>query len=175
MNVMPRTKRKAHDGRRHRVRGYSLFEVLIALFVLAVGLLGLGLMQTLAVGAGRGGYLRTQAAIAAHDIVERMRLNTQGIADGLYNDITPLGPSESAPAPCGPCSAEQIRDWDRYQWGMLVLNTLPNGSSRVTSSNSKDFTVIVEWDDVANAGDPGLSAAERQTLIRQQLVLNVSL
>lgn len=55
--------------------GFTLIEVLVAVLVLAVGLLGLAGLQTMGLRATTGSYVRTQAIAVAQELAERMRLN----------------------------------------------------------------------------------------------------
>ncbi|HLE93281.1 MAG TPA: type IV pilus modification protein PilV, partial [Sulfuricaulis sp.] len=57
-------------------RGFSLIEVLVALLVLSIGLLGLAALQTTSLQYNTGSYFRTQATFLAYDIIDRMRANT---------------------------------------------------------------------------------------------------
>jgi len=54
-------------------RGSTLIEVLIALLVLSVGLLGMAGLQTLAMRSSHDAYLRTQATMLAVDMVEGLK------------------------------------------------------------------------------------------------------
>jgi type IV pilus assembly protein PilV len=155
-------------------RGFSLLEVLVALVVLSIGLLGVATMQTLALTSGQGGYLRTQAVFQAYDIMDRMRSNSIGVTTGLYNAI-PDTPG-SQPAACAPaCTPTQIRDQDRFEWNTANQNLLPNGRGTVTSADGLTFTIDVLWDDRSNQGDATLSQAARAALVAQQFTMTVTL
>ncbi len=69
---IPLGKNKRWNQRQY---GFSLLEVLIALLVLSIGLLGLAGLQTLGLKFNMQSYQRTQAALLAYDIVDRMRAN----------------------------------------------------------------------------------------------------
>ena len=56
-------------------RGTTLIEVLIALIVLSIGLLGLALLQVTSVQSNHSAYYRSQATVLAHDLADRMRAN----------------------------------------------------------------------------------------------------
>ena len=58
-----------------RQHGFSLLEVLIALLVLAIGLLGLATLQTVGLKFNQESYLRSQAVLIAYDIIDRIRSN----------------------------------------------------------------------------------------------------
>lgn len=59
----------------HQQTGFSLVEVLVAMLVLAIGLLGLAALQTQGVRFNHDAYVRTNATTLAYDIVDKMRLN----------------------------------------------------------------------------------------------------
>lgn len=70
--------------RRHD-RGFTLLEVMIALLVLSIGLLGLAALQTTALRTGQAADMYTRAVLAVTDMSERMRANPAGVAAGHYD------------------------------------------------------------------------------------------
>lgn len=64
--------RRADSGRnaRGRTQGFTLVEVMIALVILAFGLLAMAAMQLTAMSGGRAGRHSTQAAVVARDQME---------------------------------------------------------------------------------------------------------
>ncbi len=67
--------RNAARSARSRAAGFSMIEVLIALLVLAFGLLGFALMQTLNLRYTQSANTRTQATNLAFDMLDQMRSN----------------------------------------------------------------------------------------------------
>jgi type IV pilus assembly protein PilV len=65
--------------------GFTLLEVLVALFVLAIGLLGLAMLQTTGLRFNTNSYSRSQATYVAYDIIDRMRANKAGFTNGDYD------------------------------------------------------------------------------------------
>jgi len=55
--------------------GFTLIEILIAVLILAVGLLGFAALQISAVSAGQESYFRSQALIIAESLADRIRAN----------------------------------------------------------------------------------------------------
>ncbi len=55
--------------------GFTLIEVLIAMLVLAVGLLGLAGLQATSLRNNQSAYNRSQATQLAYDLADRMRAN----------------------------------------------------------------------------------------------------
>jgi len=74
---MPNTL-SSHERRQN---GFSLIEVLVAMLVLASGLLGLAALQTQGVRFNHDAYVRTNATNLATDIVDKMRLNRTQLID----------------------------------------------------------------------------------------------
>lgn len=74
MSVIRRSPATGGSGRR-RAGGFSLIEVLIALIVLALGLLGFALLQTMNLRYTQSANYRTQATHLAYDLLDQMRAN----------------------------------------------------------------------------------------------------
>ena len=55
--------------------GFTLVEVLVTVIVVAIGLLGLAGVQLAGMRSNHSAYLRTQATIAAYDLIDRMRMD----------------------------------------------------------------------------------------------------
>lgn len=121
-----------------RQAGLGMIEVLVALVLLSVGLLGLAGLQATAMRVGLGSVQRSQAAQLAQDIIERMRANVANA--GAYN--LALG---DAPPSCAGLAACDLRDW------RLRLQVLPAGTGEV-KVNGSQAVVIVQWDDSRGAG-----------------------
>ncbi|MFT7457709.1 MAG: type IV pilus assembly protein PilV [Planctomycetota bacterium] len=60
--------------------GFSMIEILIALFVTLIGLLGIGALQAKAQQAEFESYQRAQALVILSDIVDRVNINRSTIA-----------------------------------------------------------------------------------------------
>jgi len=67
--------------------GFTLVEVLVALFVVALGIAGAAALQTLAVRAGRDAAHLSDATRLARSLAERMRANPRALA--LSDDANP--------------------------------------------------------------------------------------
>ncbi|MBF0446681.1 MAG: type IV pilus modification protein PilV [Magnetococcales bacterium] len=73
--------------------GFSLLEILIALLILSVGLLGLGTLQLASLRTGQEAYFRDQATAIAQELAERLHVNPTGAANQSYD----LSKRSSAP------------------------------------------------------------------------------
>lgn len=114
--------------------GFSLIEVLVALFVLSIGLLGLAALQTTGLKFNQQSYQRTQAVIQAYDIIDRMRHNTIGRNGGSYNTVT-LGdkPSVSGINCTGStgCVPADLATFDINQWNTANERLLSQGRGAI--------------------------------------------
>lgn len=76
--------------------GFSMIEVLIALVVLAIGLLGLALLQTMNLRYTKSAEQRTKAVNLASAILDTMRtnrseMNAYAVDDADFADVDPVG------------------------------------------------------------------------------------
>jgi type IV pilus assembly protein PilV len=120
-------------------RGAGLVEVLVAVIVLSIGLLGIAGMQLGSLRSNHSAWMRSEATLRAQDIMERMRANQPAALAGNY-DIA-LG----AAAPTG----STVRDLDLQEWKQ-DLSVLPAGDgaiARTVAGGRTRFTVTVQWDD----------------------------
>jgi len=67
--------RKAVAVYQHQQHGFTLLEILIAVLILAIGLLGFAALQISAVNAGQEGYFRSQGLLIAESLADKIRAN----------------------------------------------------------------------------------------------------
>ena len=65
--------------------GFTMVELLVAVLVLSIGLLGLAGLQAAGLRNNQSAYLRSQATILAYDVADRMRATRAAAAAGAYN------------------------------------------------------------------------------------------
>jgi len=131
-----------------RQPGFTLLEVLIALLVLSIGLLGLAGLQAKGLSYNQSAYLRSVATAQAYNMADRIRANPAGSSTGDYDNVSGL-PSSHTDCTKNVCSPAQMAAFDLYQWNTDNKNALPSGQGRVTvqNSNPRVLTVTVMWDD----------------------------
>jgi type IV pilus assembly protein PilV len=123
---------------RLRAAGFSLVEVLVAMFVVAMGILALaGLLQA-STRYSKMSELRSTAALLANDIADRIRANPMGgelgrggydLADEAFP--SPLVPAHAACTSEAPCGPSELAKADLADWTARVRATLPKGSTWV--------------------------------------------
>ncbi len=140
------------------VKGFSMLEVLVALLVISVGLLGVATLQTKGQQFNYFSYVRTQSTYLAYDLMERMRTNLDAAVDGKYElalgggSVTCPDDGKSPDDECegssnsdaAKCNSDRLAQYDLANWLCLVQNTLPEGSAEVEPSGS-GYKIILEW------------------------------
>ncbi|WP_455201813.1 type IV pilus modification protein PilV [Kaarinaea lacus] len=127
--------------------GFTMLEVLVAIVVLAFGLLGLAGLQADGLRNNTSAYMRSQATLMAYDMLDRMRANMQGVENGDYDTLLSTTPSDPGCISIG-CSVALMSVHDAYEWSQQLAQLLPSGQGRVTGSGAGSvFTITVMWDD----------------------------
>jgi type IV pilus assembly protein PilV len=157
-----------------RTLGFTLLEVLIALVIVAIGLLGVANLQLTSKRSNYEAVQRTTATMLVQDILERMRSNSGQLAaytnNGAGRTLTgaTMGMVDCSAAACLPPT---LALYDLYEWeqalsgvteasggvnrGGLVLPTacitIPAGGP----AGSVD--VALAWRGLTNLSNPGIS------------------
>jgi len=116
-----------------RQTGFTLLEVLIAVLVLSVGLLGLAGLQASSLRNNHSADLRSQATILGYGIADRMRANRTAALAGSYDVAYASTPSGSS-----------IAGSDVSGWKTLLSSALPSGDGRITRTGNI-VTISVRW------------------------------
>jgi type IV pilus assembly protein PilV len=177
---MRRAGRSSCAGRVPRVRlreaGFSLVEVLVAMFIVAMGILALaGLLQA-ATRYSKMSELRSTATLLANDIADRIRANPMGgaVGPGGYDLTDAAFPSPPPPPPHAPCTASapcgpvDLARVDLAVWTTRVRATLPRGSARIQFHAARPpapgyVDVWVGWADPLTLSPGGASADRSAT------------
>ena len=111
--------------------GFTLIEVLIAVLLLSVGLLGLAGLQTASLRNNGSALLRSQATTIAYDILDQMRA---GVSPANPN----YSPYETSGLTCKPQVSTVLADWQQE------LCQLPGGEGTIAVTGNT-VTVTVKW------------------------------
>lgn len=117
-------------------RGYTLIEVLVALFIMSLGLLGMAGLQVTSLKQNQSAYMRSQATILAYDIIDRMRANVSAVENGNY-----FVSSGSLTAGCettSGCTDAQMASHDIARWQARLAEELPSGSGLICRDTNTD-------------------------------------
>ena len=143
-------------------KGVTLIEVLVAAFVLSVGLLGHSKIQALGVRAGTDANMRTQATYLLTEMMERMRANRPAADSNYYANLDYASIdcsaalakvcSEGAAGSAVQCSSDEIANEDAKTWFCDVQDTLPNGNVSASVAAAV-YSLQVSWDGLDEDGN----------------------
>lgn len=133
---------------RTRHRGFTLVEVLVALVVMSVGMLGIAALYLEGLRAGRTAIYRTTAINLAGDMADRIRANRNA---GLAYAGT--GPGADGGCVNGPvdCTAEELAADDWLDWNNQLDAQLPDGSVgevAIDAAAPVTYTITVAWPEI---------------------------
>jgi type IV pilus assembly protein PilV len=124
--------------------GLGMIELMIAFFILLVGLLGMAGLQGTALRNNHSAYMRSQAMIYAYDILDRLRANKVAALAGNYaRALGDAVPSQTCTTACTPSN---MADADINQW-IGNVSTLPSGDGSIAVTNAGAATIVIQWDD----------------------------
>ncbi|VVN84757.1 type IV pilus modification protein PilV [Pseudomonas fluorescens] len=112
--------------------GMTLIEVLVALVILSVGLLGAAAIQLNALKYTDSSRMTTQASFIAYDLMDRIRANST-------EDYTVTPPTSSNP--------QVARDQDLYEFTSNIVNSLGASATGSVTLKQRVYTITITWDD----------------------------
>jgi type IV pilus assembly protein PilV len=134
-----------------RQRGVTLIEVLIAMLILAVGLLGMASLQVRAVSDTSNSSFRSIAIFYVNDMADRIRANPVGEQGNLYNDASGGSEKDNCLKVAG-CNSSDMAAHDKWEWLENVGDALPAGAGTITKTGNV-YTVTVSWNSRVQAQD----------------------
>jgi type IV pilus assembly protein PilV len=147
-------------------QGFSLVEVLVALVVCSIGLLGLAKMESLALSSTGVASTRSIAAIQAASLAAAMKSNGAYWASGLASPVTTITAASAAPAvspncqaaTAGTCAPAQMAAYDLQQWALnLQEQQQLQGFFATITCSTNGFpvtcTIALQWAENAVAAN----------------------
>jgi len=157
-------------------KGTSLVEVMVAVFVFSVGLLGIAALQVQSKRSNFEAIQRTTASMLTNDLVERLRSNTAALNTYITNANLPLGGGQitAEPAPncfsaAAPCTTDELAVHDLWEWEQSI-----DGAAEVEAGNQSgglvsptgcvigpagggtgEYTVAISWRGLSELADTG--------------------
>lgn len=127
---------------RRSERGFSMLEVLIALVVFSVSLLGLAMMQNTSMQGLTGSGQLSDAVFLAEDMADRIRANRRhALAASTYDSI-----GNAADKDCNSgCTSAEIAAKDLNDWQLAVQN-LSSGVAAIARTGDA-FNITVSWNE----------------------------
>lgn len=153
-------------------RGFSMIELLVAVLVMGIGVLGIAALQMVSLQNNRSALVRAEAVALAYDMMDRIRANPFGTPRGSAYDGLDLeeAPPNASNCMSSTCSSAQMANFDQAVWkcqlgafneeaacanwrtaGAIppIANQpgLPNGDGSVEVEGSGIVRVTVQWTD----------------------------
>ncbi|AXP05336.1 type IV pilus modification protein PilV [Pseudomonas bijieensis] len=137
--------------------GMTLIEVLVAVLILGVGLLGAAMIQLNALKYTDSSRMTSQASFIAYDLLDRIRANS-----GADYTITP---------PSSP-NLSVARDQDLYDF---KTNIIAFGGATATGTialNQRVYTITISWDDARAANTTNAAEARRSFVLTSRVAVD---
>lgn len=157
-------------------RGVSLIEALVALMVLALGVMGMAGIQTRTLVESRTTNSRALTLQMADDLLDRMqgnsaiRLNPPAVNPYVVG----WGALAAPPVDCftAVCNGAQLAAFDLTQWKAALARVLPAGDAQVFQSNtdSAQFGVLIGWTET-QAKNQGQATGAEATLFSDAIAI----
>ncbi len=146
-------------------QGFTLIEIVVAVLILAVGILGAAGMQSVGVRESQNSYFRSQANLLAIDMADKMRANRAEAVRGsssAYLDEAPASPGCNYGS--SDCASNSVAELDLYGWNQAIENSgLPNPThsidlvSEIVDATgtvvSSVYDIQLRWDERRESGD----------------------
>jgi type IV pilus assembly protein PilV len=150
--------------------GASLIEVLVAIFIFSIGMLGIAALSSAAIRYQTGNVARSAVAASINDFADRLRGNIEGanghiqapaspgatpvLSTGYVYTATYTAQQGSTIAfPTSPdcataiCTSAQLSAYDTAAWRLSLRNNLPGGAGHITGNVRNGFDITVMWYD----------------------------
>jgi type IV pilus assembly protein PilV len=153
MKMPPAPNRSSQRQRRcaqpRNQRGVGLIEVLVAVLVLSLGLLGMAGMQARALKTNQSSYARSQAVMLSYYILDAMRADSAAAKGGNYT----TGDTDLCEAAA--IGGTSLADNNRKDWLAEMKTALGNETTTcgaITCDTAGICTVTVKWNDELAGG-----------------------
>lgn len=156
-----RTRRRVPASPRGRMRGISLIEVLVSVVVIAIGLLGIAAMQSVALRGSQSSLESSQAVMQTNAILEAMRANRRNAA----NYVTAM--TCAVPTATGTLAQRDLNNWFTSLKSSIVGPAAVAADTTVCASiaGCPDACVItVRWNDTRAGGNATRNFVTRTTI-----------
>jgi type IV pilus assembly protein PilV len=142
-------KRRCRGLSRGACAGVTLIEVLIAVVVTVIGLLGIVALQMRSYASETESYQRAQAAILLEDMANRIRANGDN-ASAYVADNIGVGPAESC-AGLAPRAAQDMCEWGNLLRGAAEshdgasIGAMTEGRACISLAATDLYLITVAW------------------------------
>ena len=127
-------------------RGITLIESLVAILVMAIGILGILGLQIRTLTDTQAGVRRAQAIRLIEDLGERLQNNPDALGNLSAYTATPTASDDCASSACAP---DKLATYDIKQWRTSVTNALPGSQAIVfiPQGGPRQLGVLIGWNE----------------------------
>lgn len=133
-----------------RVAGFSIVEVLVALVVLSVGMLGIASLYVVTLRSSGSAISRMQAVNLASDLADRIRAN-RNAREAYEEDAA----DEECVGAAASCSPEEMAAHDLFLWDQQLTATLGQSATGTVgvegAGTLRTYTITVSWSEPGEA------------------------
>lgn len=144
-------------------KGVALIEALVAMLLVAFGVLGFVGLQARTAVANLEGYQRSQALILVNDMAERINLNRSSAASYVANNVGTTNPGNCGSTP-SPTPAQQAQQ-DLCEWakaiqgagetqGTTKVGAMLDARGCITSPAANQYVIVLAWQGLQTSGAP---------------------
>lgn len=145
----------------NRNRGFSFVELLVAVVVMSIGVLGVAALQAISLQQNRSALFRAEASQLANDLLDRIRANQLGTYAPVAIDADPPSATNCYLLNC---NVDQMATFDISSWKcqldstdadgntfgicttLGISSSLPEGAGSVTLAGAT-YAIQVQWVD----------------------------
>ncbi len=160
-----------HESSVRSNAGFTLVEIVVAVLILSIGILGVAGMQSVGVRESQNTYFRSQANLLVADMAGKMRANATEAkrgANSVYLEDAPESPGCAWGA--GECDPSSIAGFDLQNWESAVQSSgLPHAGQAIVSVGQINdaqgevvtaiYDIQIFWDEAREGAQPENCAA----------------
>lgn len=136
-------------------KGFSMLEVLVAMVIIAIGLMGNAAVILKTKKLNSNAYMHSQAVLLANDMVERLRVNRAHALSGDFAHAIGAGSSADATI-----VGAEVNDWLQR-----VSDSLLEGDGSVSVNSTGQVTIVIQWKEVLKSTGGGINSFTTEAYI----------
>lgn len=149
-----------------------MLEVLVAILILSIGLLGIAGLLGASLRYAQGGWSRAAVSSSLSDIADRVRSNpgattTAYLLNSNYatqrSDVATGLPAPSPDCSAATCTAAQLAAYDLLAWRVALDANLPGAAGYITGSRDTGYQATIVWADKSNLKDDNSALRDTST------------
>lgn len=158
-----------------RVKGVTLIEMMVAVLVLSIGMLGIAGLQAATSKYKINTWARSSASILLSDLSERVRINPdvagasfagEGVTTTSEYVVSDDWSTQQSAAlaiaqncESAACTASERATYDLLIWRQRVRDSMPQGAAMVSGDRRNGLNVTMMWFDKDQVDNPNSSSA----------------